>query len=721
MTTIPASQIVSVTPSVLEAGGATLDVIALALTTSTRVPIGSVLSFPTASAVEDFFGPNTDEASFAATYFAGFSGANRLPGSMLFAQYNDADVAAYLRTGDLSVLTLAQLQALSGSLVIALDGVTFTVPSVSLSAATSFSSGADIIESALAGVAPSTASVTGSIGGVVTASAGAEFTGTGSGTNLTVASISGVLHPGAQLSGTGIPSGTYIVSQTSGTAGSNGVYVTNHATTSSGDAIVATSNTLDVTAVSSGTVHATDVVSGTGVTAGTTIVAQLSGSPGGIGLYVINSFQQFDSVSVTSLSSVLNVTAVGSGTLEVGALLAGTNVTSGTVITAQGTGSGGTGTYTLSDSSTTVSETITASAAAPTVTYDSVSGAFVIESGTTGATSSVGYASGTIAAGIKATLATGATLSQGADEATPASAMNDIINITTDWVTFTTIFDPDATDENTVRQAFADWKNDQNNRYAYICWDTDITATESVPATGSLGYILANNNDSGTCLVYGPDEDSARELAAFVCGAAASIDFTERNGRITFASKGQDGITGTVTDATIAANLGGLPQTANRGNGYNFYGAYGAANTNFIWFQRGFVTGDFAWLDSYINQIWLNNEMQIALLTLMQNARSIPYNTAGYAKIEAALADPIQAGLNFGALAPGAISSAQIAEVNSAAGASIANNLQTQGYYLQIQPASSASRAARTTPPCKFWYLDRGSIQAINLASIAVQ
>jgi hypothetical protein len=60
------------------------------------------------------------------------------------------------------------------------------------------------------------------------------FTGTGSGTNLTTTSVTGVILKGDTVSGTGVPAGTTIVSQTSGTAGGAGVYVTSAATTSSG-------------------------------------------------------------------------------------------------------------------------------------------------------------------------------------------------------------------------------------------------------------------------------------------------------------------------------------------------------------------------------------------------------------------------------------------------------------------------------------------------------
>ena len=57
--------------------------------------------------------------------------------------------------------------------------------------------------------------------------------------------------------------------------------------------------------------------------------------------------------------TVLNVTAVASGTIELGMQLTGTGVTAGTRITAYGTGSGGTGTYTVGTSQEVVSTTIT--------------------------------------------------------------------------------------------------------------------------------------------------------------------------------------------------------------------------------------------------------------------------------------------------------------------------------------------------------------------------
>lgn len=653
MTTIPASEIVAVNPSVLAAGGSALDIIGLLLTRNTRVPIGTVKSFPDADSGADFFGPGTDEAAFMAHYFAGFDGSSKKPEAMLVAQYNDSAVEAYLRGGDISGMTLTALKALSGSLTVVMDGYPHAAGSINLSGATSFSSAATIISAGINASQPTEAVGTGTIGGT--------FTGSIAATTLTISAVTG------------------------------------------------------------GILSVGDVISGSGVTVGTTITALGTGT-GGTGTYTVSVSQTVASTTITAASNVLNITATSSGTFAVGQTITGAGIPAGDIITALGSGTGGNGTYVYTGAKLTIaSETITAVATAPIVSFDSVSGAFVFTSGIEGAASTAAFATGTLATPLLLTSATGAVLSQGAAATTPAAFMTALTQVTTNWVTFGTLFDPDNGSGNTLKRAFAAWNSTQNQRYVYVCWDTDITPTNTLPAAASLGQILDANGDSGTALEWAPDATEGSNLAAFVMGAAASIDFNEKGGRITFAFKAQAGITPTVTNALVANNLGGSPQSADRGNGYNFYGAYAQANANFLWFQRGFVTGRFLWLDAYINQIWLNNLMQGAILTLLQNARSIPYDASGQGLIETALGDPAQAGINFGAFGPGTISGAQVAQVNAAAGLNIANTLQTQGFYIQVLPASAAVRAARGSPPVKFFYLDRGSVQAITIGSVAVQ
>lgn len=69
------------------------------------------------------------------------------------------------------------------------------------------------------------------------------------------------------------------------------------------------------------------------------------------------------SVTGSIATTTLTVTAVGSGVLAVGQVLSGSGVTAGTKITALGTGIGGTGTYTVDTSQTASSTTITATSA----------------------------------------------------------------------------------------------------------------------------------------------------------------------------------------------------------------------------------------------------------------------------------------------------------------------------------------------------------------------
>jgi hypothetical protein len=70
-------------------------------------------------------------------------------------------------------------------------------------------------------------------------------------------------------------------------------------------------------------------------------------------------------------SNTLTVTAVTGGTISIGQVLSGTGVSTGTTITAFVSGTGGTGTYTVSISQTTSSTTITAVATPGVVTVSS--------------------------------------------------------------------------------------------------------------------------------------------------------------------------------------------------------------------------------------------------------------------------------------------------------------------------------------------------------------
>jgi len=338
------------------------------------------------------------------------------------------------------------------------------------------------------------------------------------------------------------------------------------------------------------------------------------------------------------------------------------------------------------------------------VTFDSVRNAFVFTTTLTGASATIGFASGTLSAGLLLTQATGAVTSQGSVAGVPATAMSQIASLTLNWAAFMTVFEPVSAD----KVLFAAWTNGQNNRFAYVAWSTNVAATV-YPDTTTFMYTVIANGYSGTIPVYlDPNH------AAFVLGVTASIDFSRTNGRITYAFKYLSGLTPSVTDPTIATNL--------QLNGYNFIGQYATANQGFTFFYPGSISGPYAFIDEFIDQVYLNSQLQLALMSLFATVNSVNYEGPGKALIHAACMDPINQAINFGSVVPGvALSALQAAEVNNAAGLQIDGVLGTRGWYLQVGDATAQVRASRGSPPITFWYMDGGSVQKVVLASILVQ
>lgn len=345
---------------------------------------------------------------------------------------------------------------------------------------------------------------------------------------------------------------------------------------------------------------------------------------------------------------------------------------------------------------------LAAQAAGTTCVYDSQRRAFKITSPTTGADSAVSFAAvGALATGLRLTDAAGAVESVGAVAAVPADFMANVRNQTQNWASFMTVFEPDLA----VKLAFADWVTTSDNRYVYVAWDTDEDALAQ-NATGTFGVLTATHN--GVCPVWG-----TADKAAFICGTTASINFEETNGRITFAYKGQAGLSADVTNATAANNL--------IANGYNFYGAYATASENFTFLQPGQVSGAWQWLDEYVNQIKLNSDLQVAQMQLMASAKSIPYNQTGYSMIRATALDPITSAKTFGTIRAGVtLSNSQAAQVNTQAGVKISDILQNEGWYLLVRDASPSVRAQRGSPPITLWYTSGQSVHKINMSSIDI-
>ncbi len=122
-----------------------------------------------------------------------------------------------------------------------------------------------------------------------------------------------------------------------------------------------------VTQTAGSLIEVGDVVTSAGVTAGTTVTAQLTGLPGAVGsTYSLSTTPgTIATQAATTASATLNVSAVATGSLSVGDPVTGTGITAGTTIGSFGTGLGGVGTYNLiipgGTPINTASETVTGS------------------------------------------------------------------------------------------------------------------------------------------------------------------------------------------------------------------------------------------------------------------------------------------------------------------------------------------------------------------------
>lgn len=157
----------------------------------------------------------------------------------------------------------------------------------------------------------------------------------------------------------------------SAVAAAAGSTVAGAAVTASAGAVVTgaiAATVLTVSAVTGGVLHVGQVLTGTGVTAGTTITALGTGT-GGVGTYTVSVSQTVASTAITATGTTMDVTAVTSGTLSVGDPVTGTGVTAGTTISGFGTGTGGLGTYTLSVAQQFASAAVAAAGAKETVFY----------------------------------------------------------------------------------------------------------------------------------------------------------------------------------------------------------------------------------------------------------------------------------------------------------------------------------------------------------------
>ena len=317
-----------------------------------------------------------------------------------------------------------------------------------------------------------------------------------------------------------------------------------------------------------------------------------------------------------------------------------------------------------------------------------------------------------VSAALNLTQAAGAVLSPGLDAMSPAENLEAILDLTENFVCFTTVEKPSQEEA----LAFAEWASAQGVNYLYIYWDDDPRLLQA-GNQDTIAAALTQAEVGATCGVW-----NSLEYAMMIMGTAACIDWNRRQGAITFAFKSQEGLAANVVRGADAQNL--------EAQNMNFMGDYATRNDNFVFMYPGRMFGSWTWIDTYLNAVWLNNALQVSIMTGFNQTPRVPYNQEGYALVRSWCQDPINRALYNGVIDTGvALSQSQITELAREFGRDISGELVNDGYVLKIggdpddssdDSAEAAVRQQRESPECSLVYSYGGSIHRLSLASTAV-
>jgi hypothetical protein len=268
-------------------------------------PLYDILSFSSQTEVENYFGAVSPEATLAKEFFKDYTGDSA---NMLFTRYPDEPGRAHLYGANVSTLSLAQLQAINGTLKITSEGYDYSAR-VNFSTVTSFTQAATRITVALNKNLQDEAVATGSSIAPVSVS----FTGSTNANILTVNAVSsGAIQVGSVINGQDVPPGAQISAQLSGTPGGAGEYSLFLHGISKVDIPIPAESMTDTYGVltegsSSGTVAVGQQVTGEGVLPQTAIEANLSGATGAGRTWVVDKTQTVASETMTMTAAPLSV------------------------------------------------------------------------------------------------------------------------------------------------------------------------------------------------------------------------------------------------------------------------------------------------------------------------------------------------------------------------------------------------------------------------------
>ena len=357
----------------------------------------------------------------------------------------------------------------------------------------------------------------------------------------------------------------------------------------------------------------------------------------------------------------------------------------------------------LSDVATTIAGKLTGT----TGQYNSGLNAFIFTTTETGSTATIDYAK-TATGGtdlgpiLGLTQDDGAALWQGTDAQSFAECVSNVLGVSQNWVTFTTIDTP----ETALAQEIAQWVS-ANFGFIYYPNTTDNNAA-SAQSQADLASVLDAAGVSNTAPVYGTPN-----YCAFFMGMQAATDYSATNGVKTYAFKRSALLPANVTNSNVAEVL------ANKR--YNFLGNFAMRNAEFDVSSFGTLLGDsYRFIDELGGMIWLTNSLQRTIMDGLTSVNRVPYTERGYTMIRTWCMAPINQGLQNGYIEPGVtLSATQKTQLIEAIGQDVSQEIYNNGWYLRVADPGAEARANRQSPICDLYFTYGGAVHRLELGASA--
>ena len=360
---------------------------------------------------------------------------------------------------------------------------------------------------------------------------------------------------------------------------------------------------------------------------------------------------------------------------------------------------------------------------------------FMIEAPSSGAsTSLIGYCTGNVTELMLLNADDFPTLSQGTTGGNAAFNMGLILNATSNWMALSYVkrLTGDVIGSGyPVTVDLSSWIGLQNGNYVGLWWEggaapTNANATnylstilvEAGYGTSTNGQITFNIpiqvDYNGLSTINTVTTNEIGRYAAFVGGIGASINYSLANSKINFAAKAQSILPVNVTNDTDYKIL--------LLRGYNVYGQFASRTTTYNFTENGSMGGTLLWIDNYYDAVWLSDQLQNQVATLIKNSNRIPYNSDGVASLVAVLNGVAQAGLTNNVIEPGnTFTPDQIIQITNLVGEDVSPLLTQNGFYIYATPITAQQRIGRLQYQLYMLYTNGGAINQVAIGQVFVQ